>query len=88
MAATRSEVERFVRAVIEDLTGTPANQIEIGDRLVEDLKIDGDDFTFVFVPTIEKALGVRTNASAWWHVSTVQDAIDTFLAASTGDSSH
>jgi len=84
MASTReAKVERAVLTSIGDITGTPVDRIRLTDALVGDLKMDGDDFTFVFVPGIERALGVKTDPKAWSHVHTVQQAIDVFLSAPT-----
>jgi acyl carrier protein len=74
-------IEDAVRRSLEDLTGTPRNQIKLSDRLRADLKLDGDDFTFVLVPQVEKELGVKTSPTAWRNVFTVQEAIDVFAAS-------
>ena len=43
--------------------------------------MDGDDFTFVFVPTVERALGVKTDPMAWAEVYTVEQAMEVFASA-------
>ncbi len=75
------DVERAVLASIEDVTRIPADRIRPTDFLVQDLKMDGDDFSFVFVPNVEKVLGVKTDPAAWKRVWTVQDAISVFSSA-------
>jgi hypothetical protein len=84
MARNReAEIERAVLASIEDITGVPIDRIRLNDALLRDLKMDGDDFTFVFVPGLEKVLGIKTDPSVWSQVYTVQQAIHVFLSAST-----
>ncbi len=43
--------------------------------LFGDIDMDGDDFTFEFVPTLEKALRIKTLQSDWDEVRTVRDAV-------------
>ena len=43
--------------------------------LLGDIDMDGDDFTFEFVPTLEKALRIKTLQSDWDEVRTVRDAV-------------
>jgi len=78
---TVKEIERIVLESVEDVTGIERSQIRRTDRLVHDLKMDGDGFSFVFVPDVEKALGVTTTQDQWDCASTIQDAIDVFAAA-------
>lgn len=82
MSTRRMEVERAVLESIHDITGTPIERIRLTHTLVQDLRMDGDDFTFVFVPGVEKVLGLKTDARAWSQVRTVQQAIDVFLSGS------
>jgi acyl carrier protein len=51
---------------------------------VGDLRLDSDDLSFVFVPLLEKQLGVKIPVREWDHVYTVQDAIDLFVRYRTG----
>lgn len=43
--------------------------------LFGDIDMDGDDFTFEFVPTLEKTLRIKTLQSDWDEVRTVRDAV-------------
>lgn len=78
----RESVTRRVLESLEDLTERPSNRIRLKDRLVSDLGLDGDDFSFVFVPGLEQALGIRTDPLAWEHLVTVGQVIE-YLVAST-----
>lgn len=80
MRNSDSRVTNAVLDALQDITGVPSEQIRMNDRLVGDLRMNGDDFTFVFVPRIEQSLGIVTNPEAWQEVSTVQDAIKIFRA--------
>jgi hypothetical protein len=42
----------------------PAAEGRYGD-LTKDLKINSDDLSFVFVPNLEKSLGIRVPTRAW-----------------------
>ena len=73
---SQREVEDAVFAAIEDLSQRHRSQIDPSASLVQDLQITGDDVTFVFVPEVERALGVKIQPETWRQVRTVQDAID------------
>lgn len=44
-------------------------------RLLEDIDMDGDDFSYLFVPALEKALAIKTKPSDWNGVRTVDDVV-------------
>jgi len=73
-------VEQIVIETLEALSGMERKQIHGSDELLHDLHITGDDLSFVFVPEVERALGVKTDPSVWNNVSTVRDAIDVFAS--------
>lgn len=59
--------------------------------LFGDLAIDGDDFSFEFVPALEKALEIKTRQSDWDTVRTVRDAVamlQKMVAGQTSTSGH
>lgn len=76
---SQREVENAVLAAIEDLSPRHRSQIDLSASFVQDLQITGDDVTFVFIPQVERALGVKLQAERWRHVRTVQDAIDLLM---------
>lgn len=78
------EIQAIVIAVLEDLRGGPSwfarqslppKPISPSDGLVVDLKITSDDLSFVFVPEVQRQLGVKIPAEEWNAVYTVADAI-------------
>lgn len=77
----KEEVERVVFDSLEDILMIPQYRIQRTDLLLRDLKLDGDDFSFLFVPNLEKVLQVKTTQEEWDKVYTVQDAIDVFTRA-------
>jgi hypothetical protein len=81
MTLSLKVIEDAVLASLEDLTGRKRDLIKREDRLRADLRLDGDDFSFVFVPAIERQVGVTTSPIAWRGAVTVQDAIDIFARA-------
>jgi acyl carrier protein len=70
------EVEDTVLENLEDILQVPKSQIRRTDRLLKDLKMDGDDFSFLFVPALERTLEVRFPSEVWSTIYTVQDVID------------
>lgn len=74
-----SKIAAAVIATIEDITGIPAEKIGMADRLSK--MMTGDDFSFVFVPNVEKCLGFCVDPSSWRTVSTVAQAIELFRSA-------
>lgn len=81
--ADRDEVRRAVLTSLQDVTGVPQSQMRDENSLLRDLKMTGDDFTFVFVPNVEKALGVKIQPSVWRKISTVGEAVEVFVEART-----
>jgi hypothetical protein len=76
-----NRVEQLVLEGIVDVTRTNRGEINRTDRILEDLRMDGDDFSLVFVPAIESQLGVKTKPADWTNAYTVQDVIDVFSTA-------
>jgi hypothetical protein len=56
----RDRIEDLVLTGMEDITGVLRDRIQRTDRMLQDLRIDTDAFSFVFVPSVEKALGIKT----------------------------
>lgn len=73
-----AEIEYAVLSALKDIAG-PERPVRHMDPLLD--VIDGDDFSFDFVPDLEKRLGVRTTQKEWDRVLTVQHAIDVFANA-------
>lgn len=67
------------RTVIDALASAiliPADRIRPTDHLFDDLDADGDDLAGLFVPDVERALGIKVPVRAWDGVQTVQDIVD------------
>jgi hypothetical protein len=73
-----AEIEHAVLSALKDIAG-PERPVRHMDPLLD--VIDGDEFSFDFVPDLEKRLGVRTTQKEWDRVLTVQHAIDVFANA-------
>jgi hypothetical protein len=74
-----AEVESAVFAVLKDLA-VPMHKMRQRNIPLLDL-ITGDDASFVFIPDVEKLLGVETTQGDWDEVHTVADAIGVFTRA-------
>ena len=79
MTEAAERVRACVLAAVEDVTGRSRQEVRPADRLLADLRMDADDFSYLFVPGLEKQLGVITSQDDWDGVVTVQDAIDVFV---------
>jgi acyl carrier protein len=66
-------VRDAVRAILADVLGADADKLRDDALLVEDLKVDGDDFSFLVVPMLERELGVSLKGTDWSSVLTVAD---------------
>lgn len=73
----QSNVESVVRQVLAELLLVDAAEIDLSQRLIDDLELHGDDFSFDFVPEIEDRLDVNVPVNAWDDVYTVRDVITT-----------
>lgn len=75
MTLHADEVENVVMEQLEDILLAPRARIGPSDDLIRDLRVDDDDLTFVFIPGVERALGVRLPHDVWSTVYTVQGAV-------------
>lgn len=70
------EVEEAVLETIADILLCDKAELWLSARLVDDLNIDSDDLSLMFVPDLEKRLKVKIPIKEWNNVYTIQDAID------------
>ncbi len=75
-ASTEDMVIDAVWEVIESILLKSRDRFTTRDHLVHDLKISSDDLSFIFVPELERRLGINIPVSEWDNVGTVQEAID------------
>jgi acyl carrier protein len=71
--------ETVAEAVIETLERIlckPRSTFRLTDRLVDDLRIASDDLSFMFVPELERKLGIRVPVDEWRSVYTGRDACE------------
>lgn len=68
------------RAIVYELLERWGNkargQISDTDRLLNDIRMDGDDYGMSFVPELEKRLGFRASRGEWEAVVTVADILN------------
>ncbi|MBK7908182.1 MAG: hypothetical protein IPJ78_16685 [Gemmatimonadetes bacterium] len=60
---------------IAELTRFVAEDVRVDHRLRDDLRMDEDDFSFLFVPGLERALGMALPQDDWQGVRTVGEVI-------------
>lgn len=73
-----ARVEEVVYRHLADITSLPPSRIRPTDRVVGDLKISGDDISFLLIPRTQKDLGVELGEGEWRVMRTVGDMIETF----------
>ena len=61
----REEVSSLVYELLEDILVRDKRSIRDDDRLVHDLHIDSDDFSFLFVPKLHEKLDIKTKPDEW-----------------------
>jgi acyl carrier protein len=69
------EILKHVISVLVDL-GVRKEDVKPESRLMEDLRVTGDDLSFVYVLNIQKIFGVKIPHAEWEHVETVNDTIE------------
>ncbi|MEE3718018.1 hypothetical protein V2H45_14855 [Tumidithrix elongata RA019] len=74
--ANELSIEEIVKKLAEDLSDIPFEAIKLSDRLIKDLKIDGDDLSFVFIPELELKLSLKVPTQEWSKVYTIEDVIN------------
>lgn len=86
-AATMSDddILQVVGSVLRDVTRRGNLVLRLHDRFAEDLKIDGDDMSFLFAPRLERAFGIRVRLADWSTVGTVADLVRLVRAYRTVD---
>ena len=75
MILQEKTIEMTIYALLEDIVKIPRSAIRRVDFLVRDLHMDSDDFSFLFVPELEKRLGIHVPVQAWSTVYSVDDTI-------------
>jgi hypothetical protein len=61
----RMAIEMTVRDILKDILRRPKETFRMVDHLHRDLKMDPDDFSFLFVPMVSKRLKVSIPVSDW-----------------------
>ena len=69
------DIQQLVISHVSELSKLRPDAIRLEDTLLGDVKMDGDDFSYLFVPGLEKSLGVKLPPSDWVGVRTVADVI-------------
>jgi len=67
--------EALAKKLLTAITDKPEAEIKNHDRLVEDLRVDGDDFSMTFVPRVNREFGIKVPWREWESVRTVADVV-------------
>lgn len=76
--AAKNKIKDEVFAILEDLCDIPRENIDLNARLVEDLKVNSDDLSFVYAPQLQKRLNTKIPIWEWGKIHTVKDTIELF----------
>ncbi|MEK7314462.1 MAG: acyl carrier protein [Deltaproteobacteria bacterium] len=68
-------IHETVVKILENVFLHPKEKLKLNDKIIEDLKMDSDDFSFLFVPMLEKATGIKVPVEKWAQVITIEDVI-------------
>jgi acyl carrier protein len=69
------DIQQLVVSHVSALSKLRPEEIRLDHTLLGDVKMDGDDFSYLFVPGLEKSLGMKLPQSDWAGVRTVGDVI-------------
>lgn len=75
MKAHRTRATETITSLLSEILAEDREPIRLGQRLLDDLHLDSDDFTYWFVPELEERLGMELPQPYWDDVYTVADAI-------------
>lgn len=76
------QIEATIFAVMRDTLGIDVSGIARTDELAR-LNVDTDDWTFLFMPEIQRRLEVFVPVDAWSRASTVERMAEMFMAEDT-----
>jgi acyl carrier protein len=71
-----SQHQELVLALLDKWGNVPEGGIRLDHYLLDDLKVDGDDYAMSLVPAIQKSLGIKPTRREWEQVATVQQLLD------------
>ena len=74
----KARITEVVLRHLSEITLIDKDRIKLTDRVVQDLKADGDDLSFLFAPGVERDLQVVLTDKQWQEMRTVGDVIATF----------
>ncbi|MGB3511452.1 MAG: hypothetical protein WBA93_19890 [Microcoleaceae cyanobacterium] len=71
----RKEIELALFKILEEILNAPEKQLELKDRLVDDLKIDPDVPSSKLALRIEEELGIKLPVKEWAEVYMIEDLL-------------
>lgn len=70
-----TDPKSVVYELLAEMTSKPVSYIRDDQRLVKDLRVDGDDYGMWFVKEVEKRLNIKPSIEEWSQVRTVADIL-------------
>ncbi|OUL34007.1 hypothetical protein [Nostoc sp. 106C] len=74
--AEQLNIERTVLELLEYFVCEAGQKPQLTDILIDDLKVDGDDFGMDFVLELQRKFQIKIPAKEWNEVFTVQDVVN------------
>jgi acyl carrier protein len=74
--AKESNIEKVVLELLEYFVCSPGYKPNLTDNLIDDLKVDGDDFGIDFVQEVQRKFEIKIPVNEWNRVFTVQDVVN------------
>ncbi|GFZ94127.1 hypothetical protein CYANOKiyG1_04810 [Okeania sp. KiyG1] len=71
----RKEIDLALFKLLEEILNRPQKQLELDDRLVDDLKIDPDVLSSKLALRIEEELGIKLPVEEWAEVYMIEDLL-------------
>lgn len=69
------DIRQLVVSEVSALSEVEPSELRLEHTLLGDAKMDADDFSYLFVPRLEKALGLRFSQSDWAGIRTVGEVV-------------
>ena len=83
---SRDSALRAVTEIVVEELGLSEDQVAPDTDLVQDLHVDTDDLSFLYIPAVHKRFGVTISNDEWRRINTVRQTVDAVLSARAAQS--
>jgi hypothetical protein len=70
------DLRAIVYELLERWGSKPSGEIKDTDRILDDIRMDGDDYGMSFMPELQRRLGFKASRRDWECVVTVADVMN------------